>query len=292
MADKIRFPPPSSYIHNRKLISSTVYSDIYKTKYRIDRGRITITRNCAAKVLKQDSVEFYMTQKLSHPNILSPIGMHKDFYRTVIFYPWMSGGSLDQWLQRLLYISDLDIRALFTQMISAVEYCHTNHIMHQDLKPDNFLITKRGHIRLGDFGLSEYHPNPDKDGHIRLSKSTCGTPLYMAPEILLRYSHTYSADIWSLGVCLYEIIYGKTPFSHATDEYELIVEIQKPIRFPKSPVISPELSDLLHGMLSLYPDLRITIKQIINHPWMTLSAQDLMGKRYTSIQDRWRAATV
>ncbi len=266
----LKFHRPTHFMRPEYLISDSKYSSIYYTKYQKNHNKFTITKICAAKILKRpeehscvNEIEYHLTKNLDHPHVMKPLGIYKGLGLTIIYYPWMQGGSLMQWIDKQLYISEHDLSVLFKQMVSAVSYIHSVGIMHQDIKPDNFLLTPDGHVKLADFGLARYHP--PASGII----DTCGSPIYMAPEVMMRKPHTYSADVWSLGICLYEMYYGITPFDHVIDEYELLNEIQKPIKYPKNPV-SPELIDLLMRMLSFYAICRISIAEIKNHGWLHL----------------------
>jgi serine/threonine protein kinase len=84
---------------------------------------------------------------------------------------------------------------------------HKNHIIHRDLKPGNLFLDKNMNVKVGDFGLA----TKVVDGE-EINKTFCGTPNYMAPEVLSRYGHSYQADIWSLGVIIYTLIIGNPPF--------------------------------------------------------------------------------
>ena len=260
----LKFHRASHYIRPEFLVSDSKYSNIYFTKYQKRCKKFTITRLCAAKVLKpvDDSVneiEYHITKNLNHPNVIRPLGIVRSSELVVIYYPWMGGGSLMEWIDKKIHVSEMELSILFRQMVDAVEYIHSQNILHQDIKPDNFLITIDGHVRLADFGLARYHERPRID--------TCGSPVYMAPEVMMRCPREYASDIWSLGICLYEMVYNQTPFNHVVDEHELLIEIQKPIKYPKLH-ISLELRDLLMRMLSFYTICRIKVDEIKNHGWL------------------------
>jgi len=270
--EDLKFPRLYRIIRSKNIVADSKYSSIYITIYQKRNKKYRITKYCAAKLIKEEGgitedQEYYITKHLNHPNVLKPLGLYKSQV-TIIFYPWMSGGNLREWIDKRIYHTEKDVRLLFKQMVEGVKYIHSKGIIHQDIKLDNFLITNYGHVKLSDFGLAMYHP---KKGMIN---NNCGSPVYMAPEILLGGKHTYSADIWSLGICLYEMIYGKTPFDHLKNIEELELEIQKPIKYNK---VNSEILDLLIRMLSFYLNSRISINDIRCHCWFKSTSNTLIG---------------
>ena len=248
-------------VTNGKLLAETQFSKIYLIKRHV------------AKVLLMKTDEYAVTKHLRHRNILIPRDI---IYGTagndIIFYPWMKGGSLRKWLRSRLCLTEVQIRKLFTQMISAVDYCHTLKIIHRDIKLDNFLISLGWRVKLGDFGMATYHHGAGLD-------LQCGTPLYIAPEVLIGPTYTFSADIWSLGICLYEIIYGKQPYKGVKNIEDLANIIQNTIYLPKA-LVSPELTDLLSKMLIVDPTKRIDIIGIKKTPLDQIKRSRTIKKIY------------
>ena len=167
------------------------------------------------------------------------------------------------------------------QILYALRYFRQNGIIHRDLKPDNVLITSEGKLKLTDFGLSfigmvDRHvnspQNSSNDAEIRTAASVVGTPDYIAPEIILGQNHTFTVDYWSLGVMIYEFLFGVPPF-HASDEKETNKRILVG-RFDFDPEvpISKEARDLIQKLLIVEPENRLgyyNIDEIINHPWFS-----------------------
>lgn len=139
-------------------------------------------------------------------------------------------------------------RFYFAEICLGIEYLHDRCIIYRDIKPENILLDHEGHIRVGDFGLSK----PDMDIN-EFAYSFCGSPEYMAPEMLLKVGHTYTVDYYCLGALLYELVTGLPPYySHNTDViYECI--LSEELTFPDHTKISPDLKNLLKGLLVKHP---------------------------------------
>jgi len=157
-----------------------------------------------------------------------------------------------------------------------IEYLHDRCIIYRDLKPENIFLDHKGNVRVGDFGLSR----PDMDMN-EFAYSFCGSPEYMAPEMLLKVGHTYTVDYYCLGALLYELVTGLPPYySHNTDAiYESI--LSEDLTFPEHIKLSSELKDLLFRLLEKHPMNRMGvqsgIKEIFLHPWLKkINMKDLL----------------
>lgn len=159
--------------------------------------------------------------------------------------------------------SDNDLRTVASQLFGAMDLLHSNHVIHRDLKLENVLL-QNGQVKLADFGLAQYpsfplfllryvpqfaHPN----GHALTE--ACGTKGYMAPEVLRGTGYNQKADVFSLGVILYELKTGNLP------------------RFEKDQIVlgkevPAKLRDLITKMTKPKPMLRLTIKEVLRHDWM------------------------
>ncbi|XP_034479639.1 uncharacterized protein LOC117785638 isoform X2 [Drosophila innubila] len=151
---------------------------------------------------------------------------------------------------------------VFTQLISAVHYCHLRGVVHRDLKAENVLLDKDMNIKLADFGFSNHY---EEGSPLR---TWCGSPPYAAPEVFqgLEYDGPKS-DIWSLGVVLYALVCGALPFDGKT-----ILELKSRVVLGKFRIpffMSQECEHLIRNMLVVEPDRRYTIKQIIKHRWLS-----------------------
>ena len=171
------------------------------------------------------------------------------------------GGNLLNAINKMTKLSETISRNIFIQLIETIKYIHSKGIVHRDIKPDNILLNLNNSIKLCDFGVSK----EIKKG--QLITDSCGTPAFIAPEILLDDPYDpYKTDIWSSGVVLYVMVSGFFPFT-GINESQLHKNILSG-KFPKLKNISNNLNDLINKILEKDPNKRITIDEILNHPWI------------------------
>lgn len=150
----------------------------------------------------------------------------------------------------------------FQQIISAVDYCHRFNIAHRDLKPENLLLDSDNNIKVADFGMAAW------EGGDNMLETSCGSPHYASPEVVRGETYRgYKSDIWSCGVILYALLVGRLPFDD--QKISRLLEKVKKGDFSMPRDIPLAAQDLLSRMLEKDVDKRITIAQILVHPWFT-----------------------
>ncbi|KAI8467317.1 MAG: hypothetical protein J3K34DRAFT_523847 [Monoraphidium minutum] len=156
----------------------------------------------------------------------------------------------------------------FRQAIKGLEYLHYHKVVHGDIKPENLLVSANGELKISDFGCSRMADG--KTAQQRLS----GTPAFTAPELVAgTSSDPFAADVWAMGACLYCFIYGQLPFQGGSvlDIFKAITN--EPLELPGDVLISRELRDLLHRLFDKNPAARISVPEIMAHPWVTDGGQ-------------------
>ncbi|CAM9642609.1 unnamed protein product [Phaeothamnion confervicola] len=195
----------------------------------------------------------------------------------------MKGGELfDRIVQKQFY-NEKDARDVLKVLLEAVKYCHDRNIAHRDLKPENLLLVSADDdslIKVADFGFAR----PVDSGGLR---TQCGTPGYVAPEILKGESYGLQVDMWSIGVIMYILLGGYPPFhdDNQATQAKLYQKIKKgKVVFHEQywGQVSDDAKDLIRKMLTLAPPDRITAADALRHPWLagddaTLQQYDLGG---------------
>ena len=206
--------------------------------------------------------EIKLLKKLrNHKNIIKYFEHFETEKYFCIVMENIPGGNLLSAINKMSKFSESMARNIFKQLIHTLKYLHNLNIVHRDIKPDNILLELDDTIKLCDFGVSKQV----RKG--QLLTDSCGTPAFIAPEILKNAPYNpYGTDIWSSGVVLYIIVSGFFPFRGVNE-----IELRKSIlsgNYPKLVDISDNLKDLLSKLLEVNPDKRITLDEIMKHPWM------------------------
>ncbi|KAI9296578.1 Pkinase-domain-containing protein [Neoconidiobolus thromboides FSU 785] len=212
--------------------------------------------------------ELRLLPLLDHPNIVKVYEVIEDEERYMIVMEHISGGELFQYIVKNRRVNERESRYFFRQIVSALQYCHHNSIIHRDMKPENLLLDSKMQIKLIDFGFASfYHP----EGTL---STFCGSPYYASPEMVRGLDYVGpEVDIWSLGVTLYTMLSGKLPFNaYNLKSFQRKVtrgEYEIPVYFSK------EVTDLIRCTLNTDRRKRISIDNIRLHPWTNAGYSDL-----------------
>ncbi|MES1904549.1 MAG: MAP microtubule affinity-regulating kinase 1 [Paramarteilia canceri] len=271
----------ASYISNRS--KSYQYPELYG-KYEviktIGKGNFAVVKkachivtgiNVAIKIFSKKSLnsqsqakilrEIEIMKSLYHPNIISLLEVIEGEKHTFLVIELANGGELFDYLVKWGRMKEKSARIIFKQLVEAVLYCHTNGIVHRDLKAENILLDDKENIKLVDFGFSnKYNKN-------NLLDTFCGSPPYAAPELFQAKKYTGpEVDVWSLGVILYSLITGGLPF-----DGDNIKELRQKVmigRFRIPYYVSTECENLLLQMLCKNTEKRINLQNVLISAWM------------------------
>lgn len=219
------------------------------------------------KILKSGLVahikrEISILRRVRHPNIVQLFEVMATKSKIYFVMEYVRGGELFNKVAKGRLKEDL-ARKYFQQLISAVGFCHARGVYHRDLKPENLLLDENGDLKVSDFGLSAVSDQIRQDG---LFHTFCGTPAYVAPEVLSRKGYDAAkVDIWSCGVILFVLMAGYLPFQ----DQNIMVMYKKIYKgeFRSPRWFSPDLIRLLTKLLDTNPDKRITIPEIMENRW-------------------------
>ncbi|KAH7574059.1 hypothetical protein ACOSP7_008049 [Xanthoceras sorbifolium] len=250
-----------------RLLGKGTFAKVYYGKHVVSGESVAI------KVINKDHVkkegmmeqiqrEISVMRLVRHPNVVELKEVMATKTRIFFVMEHVKGGELFAKVARGKLREDV-ARKYFQQLISAVDFCHSRGVSHRDLKPENLLLDENEDLKVSDFGLSALPEQLRNDG---LLHTQCGTPAYVAPEVLRKKGYDGSrADIWSCGVILYVLLAGFLPFQD-----ENIMKMYRKVfkaEFEYPPWFSTESKRLISKLLVADPERRITIPSIMRVSW-------------------------
>jgi len=232
---------------------------ILKTLGKGAFGKVLLVHNeelnkyFAMKILKKDfikknkqiahtKVERKILEKIDYPFIAQLFYAFQNKEKLYMITEYMPGGEMFYHLHKEQYFKESKAKFYICEIILAIEHLHKNNIIYRDLKPENILLDENGHIKLTDFGLSKIVNDINKDRTFTI----CGTPEYVAPEVLTGKGYNKSVDWWSLGIVLYEMLCGNSPFREARERIDIEIYF-KPIHHDN--LISDIAFDLINKLI-------------------------------------------
>ena len=205
--------------------------------------------------------EIKIHKSLHHPQIVAFEHYFEDTENVYILLEMCQNQTLNELLKRRKRLTEIEVQCYIVQLIKALKYLHSHRVIHRDLKLGNLFLTEKMELKVGDFGLAT---KLDFEGERK--RTVCGTPNYIAPEILDgKTGHSYEVDIWSLGVIIYTLIIGKPPFEtrDVKTTYKRIK--MNAYTFPENAIVSEAAKNLIAQILVLDPSKRPTLDQILTH---------------------------
>nr|XP_015800704.2 microtubule-associated serine/threonine-protein kinase 1 isoform X3 [Nothobranchius furzeri] len=266
-------PPGEADFQTIKLISNGAYGAVYlvrhlETHQRFAMKKINKQNLILRNQIQQAFVERDILTFAENPFVVSMFCSFETRRHLCMVMEYVEGGDCATLLKNIGALPVEMARMYFAETVLALEYLHNYGIVHRDLKPDNLLITSMGHIKLTDFGLSKiglmslttnlYEGHIEKDTREFLDKQVCGTPEYIAPEVILRQGYGKPVDWWAMGIILYEFLVGCVPFFGDTPEELFGQVITDDIVWPEGDDALPvDAQHLISSLLQTNPLVRL-----------------------------------
>ncbi|KAG6413057.1 hypothetical protein SASPL_125756 [Salvia splendens] len=255
-----------------RLLGHGTFAKVYHARHMQSGRSVAMKVVGKEKVIKvgmMDQVkrEISVMKMMHHPNIVELHEVMASKSKIYFAMEYVRGGELFAKISRGR-LKEEAARGYFQQLISAIDFCHSRGVYHRDLKPENLLLDEEGNLKVTDFGLSAFSDHLRQDG---LLHTTCGTPAYVAPEVIGKKGYDGAkADIWSCGVILYVLLAGYLPFQ----DDNIVAMYRRIYRgdFKCPPWFSPEARKLVTKMLDPNPSSRISIAKIIDSSWFKKSS--------------------
>ncbi|GBM98234.1 Calcium/calmodulin-dependent protein kinase type 1 [Araneus ventricosus] len=258
----------------KDLLGTGAFSQVVLAESKDEGSKMYAIKCIDKKALKgkEDSLEneikvLRRLARLKHPNIVQLVETFEDKNKVYLVMELVTGGELfDRIVEKGSY-TEKDASHLIRQILEAVDYMHSQGVVHRDLKPENLLYyspDEESKIMISDFGLSKMEDSG-------IMATACGTPGYVAPEVLAQKPYGKAVDVWSIGVIAYILLCGYPPFYDENDA-NLFAQILKGDFEFDSPYwdeISDSAKDFIRHLICVDMDKRYTCKQALAHPWIS-----------------------
>jgi len=289
--DIISFEP----IRNKYNLGEEIGKGGFSVVYRAERkkgGEEFAVKKIDKKKVEGDDIkllrrEIQIMKKLNHANILKLFEVYEDDESFYLVMELVRGKELfDKIVERGMY-SERDAANIIAQVVSAVDYLHENGIAHRDLKPENLLVEGEEEdsiVKIADFGFAKSFGGETGEKLM----TSCGSPGYVAPEILTAESYDKSVDMWSVGVILYILLSGYPPFyaDSAPALFKKIMDVKYDFDDSVWDDISDSAKDLIRNLLVKDPSKRYTAQQCLTHPWITGKAKTKPSLKMKKVPDK------
>ncbi|XP_069556215.1 calcium/calmodulin-dependent protein kinase type 1D isoform X1 [Brachyistius frenatus] len=254
----------------KEVLGTGAFSEVVLAQERLT-GRMFAVKCIPKKALKgkESSIEneIAVLRKIKHENIVALEDIYESPDHLYLIMQLVSGGELFDRIVEKGFYTEKDASTLIRQVLDAVNYLHKMGIVHRDLKPENLLYFNpqdESKIMISDFGLSKMEGSGD------VMSTACGTPGYVAPEVLAQKPYSKAVDCWSIGVIAYILLCGYPPFYDENDSklFEQILKADYEFDAPYWDDISDSAKDFISSLMEKDPAKRFTCDQALRHPWI------------------------
>lgn len=256
----------------KEKIGEGAFSIVWKASHRWSREEVAVKQVILSKLNRSLQhcldCELNFLSSVNHPNIIRLIDAFQAKGCIYLVFEFCCGGNLASFIKHTGRVQEHIARRFMQQLGAGLEVLHSHHMIHRDLKPENILLTSResdGVLKIADFGLSRViYPG-------EYAETVCGSPLYMAPEVLQFQSYNEKVDMWSVGAILFELLNGYPPFRGRTN-VQLLQNIMSCRCLPFSHIILPDLNpecvDICSRLLSTNPVKRLSFDEFYQHDFL------------------------
>ncbi|KAK0414999.1 hypothetical protein QR680_011724 [Steinernema hermaphroditum] len=249
-----------------RLLGRGTFSEVHRVKCRVTSAKFALKE--VDKHQMQGRLSYFVENEIQilhtvkHPNICNLIEAYQCDISYLMLFELGENGDLFEMLTKVGLIGEPGVAHIIYQLTNALAYLHNKNIVHRDLKPENVLLSFDYTIKLTDFGLACLVEGP--------LYRICGTPTYVAPEVLLQKGYGVQIDMWSAGVILYTLLCGYAPFRSRDREvlYRLIKRGSVAFDLPEWRKVSYEAREVVKSMLTMNPGERLRAEQVIETPWI------------------------
>uniref|UniRef100_A0A3P9LSY7 Calcium/calmodulin-dependent protein kinase 1Da n=1 Tax=Oryzias latipes TaxID=8090 RepID=A0A3P9LSY7_ORYLA len=254
----------------KEVLGTGAFSEVVLAQEKLS-GRMFAVKCIPKKALKgkESSIEneIAVLRKIKHENIVALEDIYESPDHLYLIMQLVSGGELFDRIVEKGFYTEKDASTLIRQVLDAVNYLHKLGIVHRDLKPENLLYFNpqdESKIMISDFGLSKMEGSGD------VMSTACGTPGYVAPEVLAQKPYSKAVDCWSIGVIAYILLCGYPPFYDENDSklFEQILKADYEFDAPYWDDISDSAKDFISCLMEKDPAKRFTCEQALRHPWI------------------------
>ncbi|XP_061566303.1 serine/threonine-protein kinase DCLK2-like [Cololabis saira] len=274
-------------VNGNRSVSSSVINDKYKVGKVIGDGNFAVVKECVERSSGQEFAlkiidkarccgkehlienEVSVLRRVRHPSIIQLVEVDETPSQLFLVMELVKGGDLFDAITSSTKYSERDASAMVFNLAGAVQYLHQRKIVHRDIKPENLLVCEypdgTKSLKLGDFGLATVVDGP--------LFTVCGTPTYVAPEIIAETGYGLKVDIWAAGVITYILLCGFPPFRSENNVQEELFDqiLRGKLEFPSPDwdAVSLPAKMLISQMLQVNVDARFTAEEVLSHPWVT-----------------------
>ncbi|XP_005092768.1 serine/threonine-protein kinase H1 homolog [Aplysia californica] len=262
----------------KALIGRGSFSRVVRVEHRVTKQPYAIKMIDRIQGKEVYEAELNVLRRVKHIYIIQLVEVFEAPEKVYMVMELATGGELFDRIIAKGSFTERDATRVLTMVLDGVKYLHELGITHRDLKPENLLYYHPGHdskIMITDFGLSAMLKGPDN-----YMRTTCGTPEYIAPEILARKPYTCQVDLWAIGVITYILLSGTMPFDdeNRTRLYRMIIKAKYSYAGEHWKDVSGLAKDFIDKTLVLDPNDRLTASQACKHPWLLQSTTATSNK--------------